>query len=98
MGRQQSGFQLVLLLSHGGAKKLEPKETREGRPRKVALDALAEDVRLYPDAYQYERAERFGVAPNAIFVALKKLDLTYKKKPHAPQGGRRRTAHLPRDN
>ncbi|HMS85909.1 MAG TPA: IS630 transposase-related protein [Nitrospira sp.] len=46
------------------------------RRRKIDLEALRQDVMDYPDAYQYERAQRFGVAQNAIFVALKKLQLT----------------------
>ncbi len=66
------------------------------RRRKIDLEALRKDVLAYPDAYQHERAQRFGVAQNAIFVALKKLPLTYKKNASSPQGGRRRTVHLPR--
>lgn len=65
------------------------------RRRKIDLEALREDVSAYPDAYQHERAQRFGVTQNAIFVALKKLPVTYKKNASTPQGGRRRTAHLP---
>jgi len=77
------------------AKSLEPKATREGRPHKIDLDKLAQDVRDHPDAYQHERATRFGVSPKAIWQALRKLKVTYKKSPSAPQGGRRRTALLP---
>ncbi len=66
------------------------------RRRKIDLEALRKDVIDYPDAYQHERAQRFGVAQNAIFFALKKLQLTYKKNASSPQGGRRRTVHLPR--
>lgn len=57
----------------------EPKATREGRPRKVDLDLLAQDLRDNPDAYQYERAARFGVTQKAIWMALQKLDTTHKK-------------------
>ncbi len=77
------------------AKSPEPKGTREGRPRKIDLDKLAQDVRDDPDAYQYERAARFGVSPKAIWNALRKLGVTYKKIPGAPKGERRRTARLP---
>ena len=49
------------------------------RRRKIDLEALRQDVLTYPDAYQHERAQRFGVAQNAIFVALRKLTVTYKK-------------------
>ena len=65
------------------------------RRRKIDLEALRKDVIAYPDAYQHERAQRFGVTQNAIFVALKKLPVTHKKNASPPQGGRRRTAYLP---
>ena len=67
------------------------------RSRKIDLQALARDVELYPDAYQYERAQRFGVTQKAIWQALKKLSVSYKKNSGAPQGKRNRTAHLPDD-
>jgi transposase len=66
------------------------------RHRKIDLEVLRQDVLTYPDAYQYERAQRLGVRQNAIFLALKKLRVTYKKNAAASQGGRARTAHLPR--
>ena len=75
-------------------KRLEPDQSGP-RKRKINLVALAQDVGHYPDAYQHERAARFGVAPNAIFQALRKLGVTYKKSPPAPKGGRRRSARLP---
>jgi hypothetical protein len=56
---------------------------------------LRQDIRNYPDACQYERAKRLGVAQNAIFLALQKLDITYKKNSEASQSRRKRTAHLP---
>lgn len=77
-------------------KDLEPK-AHGYRKRKVDMDALARDVEMYPDAYQYERAERFGVHQNAIFHGLQKLKISYKKNTSASQGQRRRTAHLPDD-
>lgn len=76
------------------AKNPEPKATREGRPRRIDLEALEQDVRDHPDAFQYERAARFGVTPKAIWQALKKLRVTYKKSPSASEGERRRTAIL----
>ena len=76
-------------------KRLEPDQSGP-RKRKIDPAALARDVRQYPDAYRHERAARFGVAPNAIFQALRKLGVTYKKSPPASKGGRRRSACLPR--
>lgn len=62
------------------------------RRRKIDLDVLKMDIETYPDAYQHERAARLGVAKNAVFRALRKLGVTYKKNTAAPQGERRRTA------
>jgi len=77
------------------SKRVEPKATRENRPRKIDLDKLAKDVDKYPDAYQYERAERFDVTPKAIWQALRKLGVTYKKSPSPSEGGRGQTYSLP---
>ena len=49
--------------------------------RKIDLILLAADVEKYPDSYQFERAERFGVCQKAIWQALRRLGVTYKKKP-----------------
>lgn len=64
------------------------------RRRKIDLEVLRQDIRAYPDAYQYERAARLGVAQNAIFHALQKLRISYKKNAGTPEGGRSRTARL----
>ena len=66
------------------------------RHRKIDLEVLRQDVLAYPDAYQYERAQRLGVRQNAIFLALKKLGVTYKKNAAPSQGRRAGTAHIPR--
>ncbi|MFV0293525.1 MAG: IS630 transposase-related protein [Paracoccus sp. (in: a-proteobacteria)] len=58
-------------------KQPEPKSGREGCPRKIDLERLAQDVRERPDAYQSGRAARFGVSQNAICQALKKPALTH---------------------
>lgn len=60
-------------------KTLTPKATRENRPRKLDLKALAKDVETNPDSYQYERALRFGVHQKTIWTGLRKLNVTYKK-------------------
>lgn len=78
--------------------RLEPKPYVRKKPRKLDPDKLAQDVRDHPDAYQYERAARFGVTPKAIWQALRKLGVTYKKSPGAPEGERRQTACLPEEN
>ena len=60
-------------------KTIIPKATRENRPRKVDLKALAKDVETNPDAYQYEWALRFGIHPKSIWNGLRKLNVTYTK-------------------
>ena len=48
------------------------------RRRKLDMEALAADVRDYPDAYLRERAERFGVSHQSIWVALRRLKVVKK--------------------
>lgn len=60
--------------------KLEPQPTRNKPATKIDRAALAKDVEIYPDAYQYERAERLGCSQRGIGEALKRLKITYKKK------------------
>ena len=65
------------------------------RRRKLEVEALAADLRDYPDAYQHERAARLGVTQNAICYALKnKLRVSYKKDAGASGRGRRRAVCL----
>jgi transposase len=64
------------------------------RHRKIDKAALIQDIKDFPEAYPYERAARFGVCPKAIWQALKKLGVTYKKNTVPSQSGRPRTAHL----
>ena len=57
-----------------------PKHTRNRKPSKIPDDKLIQDVKDYPDAFQYERAERLGVSQRGISDALKRLKLTRKKR------------------
>ena len=62
-------------------KRIEEKKKRDRLPQKICLDALSDVTwREHPDAYQHERAERFGVSQNCIWRALKRLGISYKKK------------------
>ena len=63
-------------------KRIEIKRTRPRKPSKVDDDALRADVEQYPDDYQYERAARFGCATSTIGDALKRLNITVKKRPY----------------
>ncbi len=76
------------------ANRLEPDQSKP-RMRKIDMAALARDVAEYPDAYQYERAARFGVTPKAIWQALRKLGVTYKKSVSPSEGGRDQAYSLP---
>lgn len=62
-------------------RKIEPQTTRHKPATKLDMDALAEDVRVDPDADQRERAVRFGVSPACIQFAMKRLRITHKKRP-----------------
>lgn len=66
--------------------------------RKLDPAVVAQDVRDYPDAYQYERANRLGVHQSAISYILKKLGVTYKKTTNPSTSRRRQTAYLPDKN
>ena len=68
----------------------KPPGPREG---KLNLAALEDDLRAYPDAYQYERAARLGVRQSTICYALKhRLRVSYKKTfahPRADEAARK---------
>lgn len=57
------------------APELQPKKMM-ARRRKLDKAALAAHVHDFPDALLRDRAAHFGVAINAIWVALKKLSIT----------------------
>jgi transposase len=55
------------------------------RKRKIDLEKLQEAVERKPDAYLSELAKQFDCTEQAIFYALKKLNITFKKKSiHTP--------------
>ena len=72
----------------------EPQRTRNKPATKIDMEALARDVRDYPDAYQYERARRLGVSAKGVGHALRRMGITYKKNTQASTSKRGRTAHL----
>ena len=73
------------------SKRLEEKKTRIKPSIKIDMEALKQDIETYPDAYQYERAARFGVSRIGIWHALKRLGVSYKKKSQASTSGSRKT-------
>lgn len=58
---------------------IEPKAKRNKPATKIDMEALRKNVKTHPDLYQYERAEQFGVTQGAIWFALKRLGISYKK-------------------
>jgi transposase len=71
--------------------KLEPQIKRNKPATKIDMEALQRDIELYPEAYQYERAQRFEVSQKGIYEALKRLGVTYKKNAKTSQGRSRKT-------
>ena len=80
------------------SKSIEPKRTRNKAPIKIHDNLLLEDIRKYPDAYMYERANRLCVSTAGICSALKRLNITYKKNSQSSQGMQRKTAIIPAKN
>lgn len=76
------------------SKKLEPQRTRNKPATKINMEALKRDIGSYPDAYQYERAQRLNVSTNCVHFALKRLDITYKKKPLSSKSQSRKALYL----
>ena len=69
------------------AKRPEPCRTRDKQATKIDMELLARDVEMYPDAYRYERAERFGCSRRGIGEALKRLKISREKNSFTSEGG-----------
>lgn len=70
-------------------------KTKRNKPAtKIDMEALQRDIETYPDAYQYERAERLQVSRNCVYFALKRLKVTYKKNSGASQSGSRKALYI----
>ena len=65
--------------THSWQQNLVPKTKRNKAPTKIPDDALIEDVKRYPDDYNYERARRLNCSKTGIFNALKRLSISQKK-------------------
>ena len=62
------------------------------KPRKIDLERLKKALEEKPDAYLYELAEPFGCSKQAVFRALKKLKITYKKNHSSTQKNLKKNA------
>jgi transposase len=49
------------------------------RKRKIDKEKLKQAVAEKPDSYLYELAQQFGCSPQAVFLMLRKLNITIKK-------------------
>lgn len=68
------------------SKRLKPLSKRNKPATKIDMSALKKDIEENPDAYQSERAQRFGVTQNGIWHAMKRLGVTYKKNSQSSKG------------
>jgi transposase len=60
------------------------KKAITGRPRTLTDEMILNDISHYPDAFQYERAQRLACSTFAIYSALKRLQITRKKLSKTP--------------
>ena len=76
------------------SKKPIPQTHRNKPASKLDIQSLKQDITLYPDAYQYERAERLKVSASGVWHALRRLKVTFKKNSSASKGGFREAIYL----
>jgi transposase len=74
--------------------RLEPCTKRNKLATKIDMVALENDIKARPDSYQWERAQQFNVTPAAISLALKRLNISYKKNAAASQSESRNSSAL----
>ena len=60
-------------------RQLELRIKRNKPATKIDMETLQNHVNEFPDAYLHERAELFNVTPSAIYYALIRLGISYKK-------------------
>lgn len=67
---------------------------RQKPATKIDMETLKEDVKKYPDAYLAERSKRFNVSIHAIWHALRRLNIRYKKKPQTSKSMSRKKDYV----
>ncbi len=60
--------------------KLEPRDNRIRKPRKIDPIELETYIKEHPDATLYKIAKHFKCVINAVYYRIKKGKITYKKK------------------
>ena len=88
-------YQLSTSSIHSWQQSLVPKTTRNKAPTKIPDDALIEDVKKYPDDYNYERARRLNCSKTGIFNALKRLGISQKKDLRTPKSVSDKKSDIP---
>lgn len=68
-------------------KDLTPKKTGPQKATKLDSAELLQSVEASPDATLRERAKDRNVTPQAVFYALKRLNITRKKNDRLPTAG-----------
>ena len=67
-------------------RKIAPCMTRDKPATRLDMAQPAKDVELAPNACQWERAKRLGVAERTIGYGLQRLKISYKKNAQTSQG------------
>ena len=75
-------------------KRIEPCLKRNKPATKINMEKLKKDVEENPDSYLEERAKKFKVSASAIFYALQRLNIRYKKNFKTPQSRQRKKRSL----
>lgn len=76
------------------SKKIELQKTRNKKAVKIDMEALKQDIKLYPDSYCYERAARLGASTTGIRDAQYRLGVTYKKNSETSESGLRKKVYI----
>ena len=76
------------------SKTIEPKQTKNRPAIKIDKETLMEDIEKYPDAFNYERADRLNVTASGIRSAMKRLKISYKKNIKSSQGLRKKKRYF----
>ena len=76
---------------------LVPRTGGGRRHGKIDAERLAEHVRQHPDATLLERIDALGLscAKSAVWQAMRRLKLSYKKSPSTPPSRNARTSRPP---
>ena len=75
-------------------KRIEPLLKRNKPATKINMEALKKDIDKHPDDYNYERAHRFNVSTSAIWYAIHRLGIRYKKNLSASKSRQRQTSTI----